>query len=298
MEVCVRDIQELVRGFSIEVTPRGFAKIGDLRACLPAATRVYVTCLAGADFRESVSVVAAILRQGYVAVPHIALRGFAGRKQLGDALRELAAMGVDELLLIAGGQKRPQGTLTSTLDILENGLLAEIPFTAFAFAGHPEGHPSIAEAEIWRALQDKQRFADSAAANVYLLTQFCFLADPVARWCEALAAHGIDLPVHVGIPGVASAKSLLDHARLCGVGDSIRFLRNNASGVRRLIQLTAPDKLLCELAVRKHAGQLGNVKRLHFFPLGGFSRTAAWLQAVCCGAIRTRENGGFSLIDK
>lgn len=298
MRVSVCDIQELVDGFSIELTPKGLAGIGDLRACLPAGTRVYVTCLAGSDFRTSVAAVEEILRQGFVAVPHVALRGFAGRGQLHGALRQLAGLGVAELLLIAGGQKHPEGTLASTLDVLDDPILAELPFTALAFAGHPEGHPLIAEAELWQALKDKQRFVDSTGARVSLLTQFCFLADPVVRWCEALAVHGVALPVHIGIPGVASTRSLISHARLCGVGDSIRFLRNNLSSIHKLIRVTTPDKLIYDLAARKRAGQLENVERLHFFPFGSFHRTVSWVQAIRCGRIRLRENGGFALVGK
>lgn len=298
MRVSVCDIQELVDGFSIEVTPKGFVGIGDLTAYLPAATRVYVTCLAEADFHASFATVAEIIRQGFVAVPHIALRGFSGRRQLRSALQQLKVIGVDELLLLAGEQKRPEGTIASTLDILGDSVLEEIPFTALAFAGHPEGHPLIAEAELWQALKEKQRFADSSAAHVYLVTQFSFLAEPVVRWCAALALQNIALPVHAGIPGVTSARSLIRHARLCGAGQSIRFILNHLSGMQKLIRLTTPDKMIVDLAARKRAGQLENLERLHFFPFGGFHPTVTWLQAIRSGKIRLHENGGFTVTDK
>lgn len=298
MRVCVCDIQELVDGFSIEVTPKGFVGIGDLSAYLPAATRVYVTCLAGSEFSATIATATEIIRQGFVAVPHIALRGFSGRKQLRSALQQLKAIGVDELLLLAGGHKRPEGTLASTLDLLGDNLFEAIPFTALAFAGHPEGHPLIAEAELWQALKEKQRFADRSVAHVSLVTQFSFLADPLVRWCKALTLHGITVPVHAGIPGVTSARSLIRHARLCGAGQSIRFLLNHLSGMQKLIRLTAPDKMIVDLAAQKRAGQLENLERVHFFPFGGFHPTVTWLQAIRCGRIRLHENGGFTVTDK
>ena len=73
------------------------------------------------------------------------------------------------------------------------------------------------------------------------------MTEPVT-WLDRLRARDITLPVHLGIPGVASTTSLIRHAQACGIGQSISFLWKNGRNIRRLMGLSTPDKLLTDLA--------------------------------------------------
>lgn len=295
MPVSVTDVQALIADFSIEITPKGLLKIGDLRPHLRAGTRVYVTYLAGSSIADTLAAVKEIRAQGLVPVPHIAVRNFSSKEDLKRALAAYQKLGVSEILLIAGAQEFPKGTLTNTLQILEDETALEtIGLQTLGFAGHPEGHPLIEETAIWQALTTKQHYANQLdRTQAYLITQFCFLAQPVIDWCAALEAHQITMPVHIGIPGVASVKSLLAHARACGVGASLSFFKNNLGSMRRLMMTSTPDKLLYDLAAAKRAQKINNVERLHFYPLGGFQKTMEWIKAIQEGHIEMHEEGGF-----
>ena len=55
----VQAITALMNNFTVEVTPKGAAKIADFREHLEPGTRVYVTALPGSDFGDTVAVISA-----------------------------------------------------------------------------------------------------------------------------------------------------------------------------------------------------------------------------------------------
>ena len=91
----------------------------------------------------------------------------------------------------------------------------------------------------------KNAFAERTGASLYVVTQFCFEAAPVIAWDkQRIQAEGNRLPVHVGLPGLATLKALIGHARACGVGPSMRFLTRQARNVAKLLAVSAPDRLV------------------------------------------------------
>ena len=131
-----------------------------------------------------------------------------------------------------------------------------------------------------------------------LVTQFMFEAAPLFAWERMIRAQGSDLPIHVGVPGPATVKSLLSYARLCGVGNSMRVLTQQAGSLFKLASLSYPDALLAALA-RHLAGDSGcRIERLHFYPFGGLARTARWIEAIRAGAFTLHDGGlGFTVND-
>ena len=104
-------------------------------------------------------------------------------------------------------------------------------------------------------------------------------------------ARDITLPVHLGIPGVASTTSLIRHAQACGIGQSINFLWKNGRNIRRLMGLSTPDKLLTDLAAYRKTQPENAIRKLHFYPLGGFETTINWLRAIEAGNITLTDEG-------
>ena len=76
-------------------------------------------------------------------------------------------------------------------------------------------------------------------------------ADPVVAW---EASHRSDigaLPVVVGLPGLATTKTLLKYAMDCGVGASLQAFSKRAASLTKLLTVSAPDDIVAGLARHK-----------------------------------------------
>lgn len=270
-----------MRGFSVETTPGGDAKVDDYRAHLPGGTAVAITHLPGADWQGSVRVAARLRREGFEPAPHVAARSLISARQLDDFLARLAGeAGVRQAVALAGSVDAPLGPYISAMQLLETGLFDKHGITTIGVAGHPEGNPDIGDAMLADALKWKNAFAARTDAKLHLVTQFVFEAAPLLAWARAIGEAGNSLPIHAGIPGPATLKTLIHYARACGVGASMRFLTRQARHVAKLLALNTPDKLLLELAA---AGPAAGIARAHFYPLGGMRRTAHFARSLAAG---------------
>ena len=110
-----------------------------------------------------------------------------------------------------------------------------------------------------------------------IVTQFAFEAGPVLAWASSLRAAGIALPIHLGVAGPASLRTLIRYAALCGVGPSARVLHSRAADVTKLLLPYEPTDLLADLAARRAADPAFPIDGIHLFPLGGVTEGAAWL---------------------
>jgi len=293
----VARIAAFMSGFTAETTPGAAAKIADYRAMLRPGTTVYITFLPGSSFDDTVAVAARLRREGFEPVPHLAARSIPGARFLDDALARLRGEAdVTQVLAIAGAVSAPVGELADTMQLLETGLLDRHGITRVGLAGHPEGSPDISEEAIAAALAWKNELARRSDARFHLVTQFCFEAAPVIAWARRIQAEGNRLPIHVGLPGLASLKALIAHAKACGVGPSMRFLTRQARNVTRLMRVSAPDRQVAELAAYAAADPQCGIAGVHMYPLGGLTRTARWSYAVADGHIALAPGGrGFEV---
>lgn len=292
-----QQIVDLVSGFTIETTPGSAAKINDYREHLSPGTKVAVTFLPGSDYRDTVATAKRLREEGMEPAPHIAARSLKDEAQLEDYLSRLRnEAGVTKVVVLAGAVDTPVGEFSDSMQLLETGLLDAYGIKTIGIAGHPEGSPDIPEKAIWQALQWKQDFAKRTDAEMYICTQFVFEAQPVIDWDKAVRRGGIDLPVHIGVPGLATLKTLIGHARACGVGPSMRFLTRQAKNVSKLMTVNAPDLLVSDLARYAAEDPDCGIKRVHMYPLGGLRRSAAWANAVAEGDFEMKHDGrGFAL---
>lgn len=295
-KLCIRD---LMADFSIEVTPAIAAKHASLADLLPAGTRVYVAFVPGEDHRSVIATAARLRREGLVPVPHFPARSIVDRAQLEDYLRGATTeAGVDEVLVIGGGLDQPRGAFSGTLALLETGLFEAYGIRTIGLAGHPEGQRELRAPGAAMTLEQKLAYARQTSAAVRLVTQFTFEAEPLIAWEGMIRAAGSDLPIHVGVPGPATVKSLLNYARLCGIGNSMRVLTRQAGNLLKLASLSYPDGLITALARHRAQEPHCRFERLHFYPFGGLARTARWLQAIRAGAFTMHEDGlGFTVQD-
>ena len=194
------------------------------------------------------------------------------------ALARLKADGVSRALLVAGDQTPPAGEYASTLQILESGALDAAGITSIGVAGHPEGNPNIPAEAIWDALARKQAYAEKTGARVHIVSQFGFDPAALAAWDAELTTRGIALPLHAGVAGPASLKSLARFAMMCGIGASLGALLSNPTALGSLRALVKTIDEIFPALVRLLDG-----------PPGRRYRTAAFLRVW-----RRHENRGVA----
>lgn len=292
-------IRSLVDGFSMETTPATAAKVASFKTLLAAGTAVSVTFLPGSDWRDTVATSARLRTEGMVPVPHIAARSIPDEAMLDTYLAALQAEArVDRALIVGGGVSRPVGRFDRSMQLLETGLFEKYGIRRIGVAGHPEGTPDIPPAEVERALLDKAAYARATGAEMYLVTQFCFEAAPVAAWLERLRSIGVHLPVWIGVPGPATLRTLLRYAQECGIGPSMRVVTRQARNLAKLLTVQTPDALLAGLADRQALDPERRLRGIHVYAFGGFAKTSGWFGAVRDGRFAlTRGGKGFALDD-
>ena len=297
MVATIEQIQAAASDWSIEVTPNGASKIDSFADCLAPSTTVNVTFLPGSDPMDTVAVAQRLHNDGMNPVPHLAARSLKDADQLDALLSAFTKQaGVSEVLVIGGGVDNPVGQFASSIEVLNTGLIQKYGINDIGVAGHPEGSPDISDDEIVEALALKNELAKRDGLNLYIETQFCFEADIVLAWEKSIRAAGNNLPIRVGIPGPATIKTLFRFAQVSGIGPSMRFIAKQAKNVAKLMTVQSPHILLDDLAEGMAADQDCMIKHFHFYPFGGFAKTAAYAQAIADGQIKTLPNGGFEAL--
>lgn len=265
---------------SIEIAPGQIDKKPEVLKHIPPATRTYIVDLGTKSPSDWAALCRQVVNNGLEPVPHIGARRLQSADELRDRLTAMTEeAGVRDVLLIAGEADYQMGPYSSSLDVLETGLMDKAGIRRVAVAGHPEGNPAMAEAQADQALAMKQAFAERTGSDMRIVTQFGFQPDAAIEWANRLQERGMDLPIHLGIAGPASVTSLLKFAAMCGVKASSKFLARKGSAVTSLMTNHTPDQYVkpVEEYVAAHSSCL--IKQFHVFPFGGIARSAEWLCA-------------------
>ena len=294
------DIVAFLGQFSIETTPRENARLWSYREHLEVGTSVSIVFVPGTDISDVIKTAGRLRCDGLNPVPHLAARSIVGRHQLNEFLACLSGeAGVDEVLVIGGSIGTPVGEFHCSMDLLNTGLFDRHGIRRIGVAGHPEGNSAIGDVGLRRTLSKKNEYAKRTDAEVHLVTQFCFEAAQIIEWDMALHAQGNRLPIHVGIPGLATLKTLLNFARLCGVGSSVRALKGRAGAFAKLTTSEAPDALITALARYCATDPDCGIRQAHFYPFGGLAQTSRWAYAVRDGNfVLHPDRSGFAVNDQ
>lgn len=273
-------MENILRGYSIEVMPRTAEKVESFRDILPAGTRVYIAHIDGTPMEDMVRTARRLADEGFPVMPHFPARIIKDRTELADWIaRYQGEAGVKQALLLGGGLSTPVGEFESSIQLIESGLFND--FEHLHVAGHPEGNrdidPDGSDRLVMQALKWKRAFSERTDAKLAITTQFCFEAAPVIAWANRLAEEGIDLPIHMGLAGPAKLQTLMKYALSCGVGPSMRVLQRRAKDVSKLIVPYEPTDILLELAAYRERNPGFGVEQVHFFPLGGITANANWV---------------------
>jgi len=269
----------MLRGYSMELSPRDTKTMEAARDHLDPGTHVYLTWIPGEDPFSAVPAAVTLRRGGLVPVPHIGARHVESEAQLSEfAARLSGEAGVDRVLIIAGDRDKPAGPYEWSLPVMESGVLQRHGITHIGISGFPEGNPNIPGPVLEKSLTAKVEYGRRTGLDLHIVTQFCFESEPISNWLRALRDQGINIPIRVGLAGPASITTLTRYALRCGVGNSLRALTHGPS-FSRLLTERSPEPLVRELAAVIGIDGNLNVQGLHFFVFGGLKKTAEWIKA-------------------
>ncbi|MEM9279650.1 MAG: methylenetetrahydrofolate reductase [Pseudomonadota bacterium] len=264
---------------SIEISPKQAVENEDIPGLFPTGTRVYITDV-GTDTAETLTAGAKRVKDlGYTPVPHFASRRLTTKEALEDRIKMMTQdAGVTDVLVIGGGLEKEAGEFDSTMKVLETGFFDKYGIKHMGVAGHPEGSPDFSDSVAIDALKFKQDFHNRSDIEVRIVTQFGFDAENFTKWADGLSGNGIDLPVHLGVAGPAKLTTLVKFAAMCGVGNSISFLKKRMGAVLALASGFDPDEIVNPIESHALATENSAVRQIHVFPFGGVKKSAEWLK--------------------
>jgi methylenetetrahydrofolate reductase (NADPH) len=271
-----------LKNLSVEITPRQIEKLPLLQDRLPKGTPVFIALIDPADVAAQLTAAKALRNAGLDPIPHVPARFIFDDADLKSRIGALAGdAGVTSMLVLGGGAPTPIGKFDAAIQLLRTGVFQANGVKRIGVAGHPEGNTDITkihgEETLLKALGEKQDYLKSNGLAGFIATQFLFEAGPVAYWASILHDNGINLPIHVGIPGPATIKTLVKYAAMCGVGNSARFIRKQALNITKLLTVNTPDEFIEQLAVLHFDRPELNIAAPHLYPFGGFDKMFDWL---------------------
>lgn len=253
---------------------------------LPPGASVSVTCSPAKGIAATQHEVVRLIGLGHPVVPHIAAR----LVQDGAQVRQIAAWcrehGIDELFVIAGDAPGAAGPYESAIQLISDLLEADSGVTAVGVAGYPDGHPLIDPEVLTEQLLAKRDLLASAGVRGWVTTQMCLDADATLAWLTTMRASGMDLPMHLGVPGIVARKRLLAMGTRIGVGTSMRFLRKNRSMVKIAARRYDPTVLIAAVAQRAEAL---DVEAVHAFTFNSVRETREWHEALASSICAARS---------
>lgn len=289
-------IQQTVAAATLEITPKAAEKIDNFANYLPSASRVFITFLPGSDINDTITTAVRLRAEGMVPIPHLAARSIPDVNFLKTHLARLVQQaGVKQCLLIGGGVKQPLGDFSASIQLLNTGLFEDYGIQHIFVAGHPEGTPDFSDKAHWQALEQKQAFMEKTKIPLEITTQFAFESVPIINYADRLLKNGITMKLRVGIPGLATIKTLMAHALACGVGPSMRVIKQQAANLSKLLMVREPNLLVRELCFEMLNNKNTAIHGFHLYPLGGFQKTADWQKKIAAGKFQLQATDGFTV---
>lgn len=240
---------------------------------LPGGSTVSVTASPSQGMAATVELAVELAVHGFAVVPHFSAKMIKSQAELEWLVAQCGSAGISQALVV-GGDVGDAGPFPDGLSLLQAMADMGHPFTRIGIPGYPDGHPFIPDHTMQQALHDKARFV------AWVTTQMCFSDQALLTWVADQRRRGIDLPVVIGIPGVAEVRKLAGVAARIGVGDSKRFLSSNTGLIGRLVRPGgyAPDELLTALAPL-YTDPVAGVAGFHIYTFNQVETTERWRRA-------------------
>ena len=238
---------------------------------VPREITITVTASPRRGIEATIGLAERLARHGYQVVPHISARLLKDDAHLREVLDRVDAIGRHEIFVVAGDAKEPAGKFPDSVSLLSALMVEPHGLREIGVTGYPERHSFIDDDLTIQAMWDKRRIA------TYIVSNLCFDPRVVKGWVGRVRRRGVQLPIHIGLAGVADPAKLLRISTRIGLGDSARFLRGHSNWFLRLVSPGGYDPgrfaraLLPDLAAPER-----NVAGLHFFTFNEIEATERW----------------------
>jgi methylenetetrahydrofolate reductase (NADPH) len=248
---------------------------GDLvSAHVPVEVTITITSSPKRGIEATLVLAERLAARGYSVIPHVAARLVRDTAHLRDIVARLEPLG-GSVFVVAGDSREAAGEFPDSVSLL-SAIAAETPgLKDVGITGYPESHSFIDDDLTIQAMWDKRRLA------TYIVSNLCFDVRVIKRWVARVRKRGVQLPIHIGMAGVADPAKLLRVSTRIGISDSARFLRGHSNWLLRMVRPGgySPERfataLMPELAQpdRKVAG-------LHVFTFNEIEPTERWRQEM------------------
>lgn len=268
MTPLANELSRLLAASKFEIIP--LKNVGPKTQYLPDGAMVSVTASPAKGQEATLTLTEELQPRGLELIPHLAARMIEDRSHLEKLLTRMDKSGITRAFVVGGDATDP-AEFTDAAQLLD--AMAEIGsgINYIGIGGYPEGHPEISKPALRAALVAK------APQASYIATQMCFDVEAIVSWIREIRAAGIDLPVYVGMPGVADPVRLASISARIGVGASIRYVMKNRSFLLKLLRPAPykPTKLVNDIARACVDEDLG-IAGFHFFTFNEIQRTVDW----------------------
>jgi methylenetetrahydrofolate reductase (NADPH) len=237
---------------------------------VPPEVTITITASPRRGMQATIDLGVRLSRQGYHVVPHLSARLIRDASHLREILSALAEVGVRNVFVIAGDAREPAGKFPDSVSLL-TAMAGDHGLTDIGVTGYPESHSFIDDDMTIQAMWDKRRIA------TYIVSNLCFDPGTVKRWVARVRRRRVELPIYIGLAGVADPAKLLRVSTRIGIADSARFLRGHTNWFMRMVRPGGYDpgrfvsSLMPDLAnpERRIAG-------LHVFTFNEIEPTERW----------------------
>ncbi len=264
-----RGLADFLRTPRYEVLPTGDV-LDSVVAYVPNDVTLAVTASPRRGMPATIHLAVALAKHGYQAVPHLSARLIRDRVELGQILDALKSGGIHNVFVVAGDAREPAGQFPDSLSLL-HALPADHGLTEIGVTGYPESHPFIHDDVTVQAMWDKRRVA------TYIVSNMSFDPETVKRWVQRVRHRGVELPIYIGMAGVADPARLLRLSTKIGITESARFLRGHPSWVARMFRPGGYEPgrfvnaMMAEMALPER-----RVAGLHLYTFNEIEPTERW----------------------
>jgi len=176
-------------------------------AVVPRDVTITITASPRRGIEATIDLAERLGRHGYQVVPHIAARLIRDNAHLREVLGRVVAIGRREIFVIAGDAKEPAGQFPDSVSLLAALMAEPHGMREIGVTGYPERHSFIDDDLTIQAMWDKRRIA------TYIVSNLCFDPRVVKKWIARVRRRGVQLPIYIGLAGVAEALAHLDPNR-------------------------------------------------------------------------------------
>ena len=146
----------LLADFSLVVNSKKVPELGQASGVIPPGTRVLMPFKDSEDTAARLATARSVRALGFAPVPVVAARRLLSAEMLREYLAGLRAAGAGPAALVVGGDpEQPRGPYPDAGSVIGSGLLEEHGVRHVGVAGHPGGHPAVADDVLWAALAAK-----------------------------------------------------------------------------------------------------------------------------------------------